>query len=44
MQAVGTITGKQTGTAYISQTERNVHSGVNRRKRITAPSGAVILF
>ena len=28
----------------IGQTERNVRHGVNRTERITAPSGAVILF
>lgn len=28
----------------ISQTQRNVQYGVNREERITAPSGAVILF
>ncbi len=27
-----------------SQTERRYHYGVNRQRRITAPSGAVILF
>ena len=28
----------------ISQTERNIRHGVDRTERITAPSGAVILF
>jgi hypothetical protein len=28
----------------ISQVRRDIHSGVNRKKRITAPSGTVILF
>lgn len=28
----------------IQQTERNVHRGVNRMERMTAPSGGVTLF
>ena len=28
----------------ISQTERNVQHGADREERITAPSGAVVLF
>ncbi|MCS2725612.1 hypothetical protein NXW08_19995 [Bacteroides uniformis] len=35
---------RQLARLIIDQTRRNVRYGVNREERITAPSGAVILF
>lgn len=35
---------EQLARLAIGQTERNIRHGVDRTERITAPSGAVILF
>lgn len=35
---------EQLARLVIGQTERNIRHGVDRTERITAPSGAVILF
>lgn len=35
---------EQLARLIIGQTERNFRHGVNRKERIAAPSGAVILF